>query len=99
MLHLAAAGSTCWNSCDTTDWKRSTTRGLGGGGPWLQVICGCLFMLIRSILQESMTRTSHVVIKSAVATAAKFTLFSQGCPTSAAALSACCTTINASELA
>ena len=35
-----AAGRACWKSCDTTDWKRSMTSGLGGGGPWLQVIGG-----------------------------------------------------------
>jgi hypothetical protein len=44
---------TCWNSCDTTDWKRSTTRGLGGGGPWLAVITGCLLLELISILQAS----------------------------------------------
>jgi hypothetical protein len=42
---------TCWNSCDTTDWNRSTTRGLGGGGPWLAVITGCLLLELISILQ------------------------------------------------
>jgi hypothetical protein len=40
----------CWNSCDTTDWKRSTTRGLGGGGPWLHVITGCLLREDTSVL-------------------------------------------------
>ena len=24
---------TCWKSCEMTCWNRSTTRGLGGGGP------------------------------------------------------------------
>lgn len=50
----AASGSgwpTCWNSCDTTDWKRSTTSGLGGGGPWLHVMTGCLLRDDTSILQ------------------------------------------------
>lgn len=29
-----------WNSCVTTPWKRSMTRGLGGGGPWPQMTEG-----------------------------------------------------------
>ena len=29
----ALAPLTCWNNCDMTCWKRSTTNGLGGGGP------------------------------------------------------------------
>lgn len=43
---------TCWKSCETTDWNRSTTSGLGGGGPWLHVMAGCRLLLDTSNLHE-----------------------------------------------
>ncbi len=39
---------TCWNSCEMTCWKRSTTCGLGGGGPWPQITRSLTFLHARS---------------------------------------------------
>lgn len=47
---------TCWNSCETTDWKRSTTNGLGGGGPWLHTTGACWDLELTSILQPTQER-------------------------------------------
>lgn len=69
-LHFQRSGScmhglfvrrTCWNSCETTDWKRSTTKGLGGGGPWLHVMTGCLLRDDTSVLQARNTLTVSIL--------------------------------------
>jgi hypothetical protein len=60
-MHGLFVRRTCWNSCETTDWKRSTTKGLGGGGPWLHVMTGCLLRDDTSVLQARNTLTVSIL--------------------------------------
>ena len=46
---------TCWKSWEITDWKRSTTMGLGGGGPCPAQTCSSP-LLVASILRSGAER-------------------------------------------
>lgn len=44
---MLECGRTCWNSCEMTCWKRSTTSGLGGGGPCWQTTSPLTFLRVQ----------------------------------------------------